>query len=329
MSQSNLSTRDSDNHTTERGVPVSRIRIDDLPVAENLTPEQEELIQGAGLKPFRPSIEALEARDMPALIAPGIDLTGNTLTFKSDTSHYASGATVSINSANQVVAQRGTGPAVFLDRSQVTRIVYEGGQSKDTFTNNTPIQSQFNSLNQGQGDRHVRFSMTGPSRLSNDAASGQTKINGDVVGKNIHPTLGLENLPANTAGMDLTMRDPDAGPEYGEGYVHMVLRNIPASTRQIVGSEGGGLEGLDSDGIRTFYIRPGTSSDSRTQTWLDVNGRVRQEYYGPNPPEMENQRGVSETHTYVWTLTAKDASGRTIGETQFRSEFGYESGTRT
>src|SRR5262245_47163000 len=60
MSQSTLNTNDSDNHTTERGVPVTRIRIDDLPVAENLTPEQEELIQGAGLKSFRPSVEALE-----------------------------------------------------------------------------------------------------------------------------------------------------------------------------------------------------------------------------------------------------------------------------
>jgi hypothetical protein len=43
---------------------MSRIRIDDLPVAENLTPEQEEMIQGAGLKSFRPSLEALEDRQL-------------------------------------------------------------------------------------------------------------------------------------------------------------------------------------------------------------------------------------------------------------------------
>lgn len=64
MSQSNLITRDSDHCTSERGVPVSRIRIDDLPIAEYLTPEQEALIEGAGLRSFRPSLEALEARDL-------------------------------------------------------------------------------------------------------------------------------------------------------------------------------------------------------------------------------------------------------------------------
>jgi hypothetical protein len=43
---------------------MSRIRIEDLPVAENLTPEQEELIEGAGLKSFRPKLEDLERREM-------------------------------------------------------------------------------------------------------------------------------------------------------------------------------------------------------------------------------------------------------------------------
>jgi hypothetical protein len=43
---------------------MARIRIDDLPVADNLTPEQEELILGAGLRSFRPSLENLEARQL-------------------------------------------------------------------------------------------------------------------------------------------------------------------------------------------------------------------------------------------------------------------------
>src|SRR5262245_2678844 len=43
---------------------MTRIHIGDLPVAENLTPEQEALIEGAGLKSFRPSLEALDAREM-------------------------------------------------------------------------------------------------------------------------------------------------------------------------------------------------------------------------------------------------------------------------
>ena len=43
---------------------MARIKIDDLPVAENLTPEQEEQIQGAGLRSFRPTLESLEGREM-------------------------------------------------------------------------------------------------------------------------------------------------------------------------------------------------------------------------------------------------------------------------
>jgi uncharacterized protein YkwD len=43
---------------------MSRIKIDDLPVAEDLTPEQEALIEGAGLKSFRPTLEDLERREM-------------------------------------------------------------------------------------------------------------------------------------------------------------------------------------------------------------------------------------------------------------------------
>jgi hypothetical protein len=45
---------------------MSRINIEDLPVTENLTPEQEELIEGAGLRSFRPSLEGLEDRQLMA-----------------------------------------------------------------------------------------------------------------------------------------------------------------------------------------------------------------------------------------------------------------------
>src|SRR5262249_35375629 len=43
---------------------MARIKIEDLPVADNLTPEQEELIQGAGPRWCRPTLEALEGREM-------------------------------------------------------------------------------------------------------------------------------------------------------------------------------------------------------------------------------------------------------------------------
>jgi hypothetical protein len=45
---------------------MARIRIEDLPAAEGLTAEQEELIQGAGLKSFRPTLEGLEDRQLMA-----------------------------------------------------------------------------------------------------------------------------------------------------------------------------------------------------------------------------------------------------------------------
>jgi hypothetical protein len=45
---------------------MARIRIEDLPVAEDLTAEQEELIQGAGPKSFRPKLEGLEDRQRMA-----------------------------------------------------------------------------------------------------------------------------------------------------------------------------------------------------------------------------------------------------------------------
>jgi hypothetical protein len=61
---------------------MSRIKIEDLPVAENLTPEQEALIEGAGLRPFRPTLEGLEDRQLMdagfghALLAPMLPTAG-------------------------------------------------------------------------------------------------------------------------------------------------------------------------------------------------------------------------------------------------------------
>jgi hypothetical protein len=45
---------------------MARIRIDDLPITETVTPEEQEQILGAGRRSFRPSIEGLENREMYA-----------------------------------------------------------------------------------------------------------------------------------------------------------------------------------------------------------------------------------------------------------------------
>jgi hypothetical protein len=61
---------------------MARIKIEDLPVVENLTPEEEELIFGAGRRSFRPMLESLENREMMdaglgfALQAPLAQSTG-------------------------------------------------------------------------------------------------------------------------------------------------------------------------------------------------------------------------------------------------------------
>src|SRR5262245_9880239 len=50
----------------EGGVIMTRIHVNDLPAADTLTAEQEELIQGAGLRLRRPTLEGLEDRELMA-----------------------------------------------------------------------------------------------------------------------------------------------------------------------------------------------------------------------------------------------------------------------
>jgi hypothetical protein len=45
---------------------VARIKIEDLQTTETLTPEEEALVEGAGLRPFRPALEGLEDRQLMA-----------------------------------------------------------------------------------------------------------------------------------------------------------------------------------------------------------------------------------------------------------------------
>src|SRR5262249_50349456 len=57
---------------------MARIRIDDLPLTEARAHEQEALVLGAGLPSSRPTLEALEGREVPA----GIDLANGVLTIQ-------------------------------------------------------------------------------------------------------------------------------------------------------------------------------------------------------------------------------------------------------
>jgi phosphatidylethanolamine-binding protein (PEBP) family uncharacterized protein len=260
-------------------------------------------------KSFRPSLESLEAREVPAhFTGSGFNLNQATgvLTvtgFAEYASHPRYVTTVRMVN-NEVVVTRGL-PAnkATLGLSEVTKIVYQGGTSAETFTNHTRIPSEFS--DRGPTDRYeTPFKLEGPSRLPNDSASGQTEIDGKKVGSNIPPPITWKDPPHGTASFTLTMVDIDAGSDYPNGYTHMVLNINSAEARS----------------IDQALVRGAT---------YGVNGRGRNEYYGPNPPAELTQPLVSETHRYVFTLTAYDASGTVLGTTVFTSEFGYASGVRT
>lgn len=302
MSQSNLITRDSDNHTTERGVPVSRIRIDDLPIAEELTPEQEALILGAGLKSFRPSLEVLEERAVPALIspsAPNIDFDRGTVKIDANigVSAQRNVATVRyVENSNATRVQVNYNfQSVEIDADLVQRIVYEGNNTlKDQFTNNTIKPSQFNDLETRDtyNTPFETFKMTGPATLDNDSASGRRMVNGERVGNNTPPPLSWNAPPPETVrlGLDMTDIDGTRGP-----FTHMRLNINSALPRNLEEA-----------------MRPGIGT-------LEANGEDQNEYLGPNPPGREK-------HRYVFTLTAYDARGNVIAQTQFQSTFQYGPG---
>src|SRR5262245_16091051 len=120
---------------------MARIKIDDLPVTEALAPEQEALVEGAGLKPFRPGVEALEGREVPA----GITLANGVLTIQG--SDFGNMARVTIVEGDRA---RGEGDQVMavldfrtqrFDATQVRSIVFRGEGGNDSFTNHTAIPS--------------------------------------------------------------------------------------------------------------------------------------------------------------------------------------------
>ncbi len=55
---------------------MARIQINDLPLVEKLTPEQEEEILGAGRQTVRPTLESLESREMMDAALGGTMITG-------------------------------------------------------------------------------------------------------------------------------------------------------------------------------------------------------------------------------------------------------------
>jgi phosphatidylethanolamine-binding protein (PEBP) family uncharacterized protein len=289
MSESNLS---------------ARIRIEDLPVAEELTPEEKELLAGAGLKSFRPSLQQLEAREVPASLGflTNLDVTDRVLTIKpqgtADNTAPVSGdntATVRVNAADKLEVTRfGKTFTTNLTRGDVDRIVYEGQAGIDTFTNTTGIPSRF--ANQETGDKHITTLLTSTftdgGRLPDSSADPEARRGGQSIeGKNQLPPLKWVGEPTGTQRWALVGKDISVPTSISSDgtFIHQILSDIPQTTREIRGTADGGLEGIDRQNNRTFYIAPGTSSAGAID-----NG-------GPNPPD-------GKPHTYVYTLYALEGN---------------------
>jgi Raf kinase inhibitor-like YbhB/YbcL family protein len=257
---------------------MTRIRIDDLPVAENLTPEQEALIIGAGLRSFRPMLEELERREVPAALATGIDLTDSVLSIKGfnnvQSGGYHQASNVSINDAGQMVVIRGTHRAE-VDPAAVMKIVYLGGSNPESFTNNTTTPSEF--TNMGAGDKYrtlsgfnLNQSWNGIS-LPDSSADPEAKRDGKSIGgKNEAPPLSWQGAPDGTQGFAVVKKDISVPESISSSktWYHQIVYNIPKGT-----------ENLDFS-----KALPGST-------------KVGVPYSGPNPPD-------GKTHTYVYTVYA-------------------------
>ena len=118
--------------------------------------------------------------------------------------------------------------------------------------------------------------------LTSDAfANGQSiPAKYSCVGKNISPGLAWDEPPAGTQSFALIVDDPDAP---AGTWVHWVLFNIPANTRQL--PEDLPISGKNAD-PKTIYVGKNSSGNTR--------------YDGPCPP--------SGTHRYYFKLYALDTT---------------------
>jgi Raf kinase inhibitor-like YbhB/YbcL family protein len=290
---------------------MARIRIDDLPVADDLTPEQEALLQGAGLQSFRPSLESLEAREVPAVVSALVDvpvgegvtvrtlkITGDATENKVTVSQRAGDSTrgeparvVVVNGTHllSTTLNQAMNPhQAIYDASKVDEIVFEGGGTsqtlvggQDTFTNKTGIDYYVS--NDVLDRTFAGMSQASSFHLSSpDLTNGRLPNSSASEGGNKAPTLELPDLPPGAKSWALTMEDRSAartegGAQFKGRYTHWVVSNIPEGTTKLQ-MVGGVLQAVDGAGNIT-------------------NVSQALPYSGPNP-------GDGKPHTYVFTLYA-------------------------
>ncbi len=96
-------------------------------------------------------------------------------------------------------------------------------------------------------------------------------------GQSYSPHLAWSDVPEGTEAFALVLHDPH--PSHAKGFVHWLVYNIPAETREVVSSVEGDISALGIPG---------------------VNGTNQPGYIGPCPP--------TETHDYnfhVYALSKK------------------------
>ncbi len=109
---------------------------------------------------------------------------------------------------------------------------------------------------------------------SNDIEQGKPiPIKFTCDGQSDSPHLSWSDVPEGTEAFALVLHDPH--PSHAKGFVHWLVYNIPAETRQVASSAEGAIAELGVAG---------------------VNGTGQPGYIGPCPP--------TETHSYHFHLFA-------------------------
>ena len=124
------------------------------------------------------------------------------------------------------------------------------------------------------------FTLTSPSFSEGQTLSDATMLNGlDCHGANFSPALEWRNAPAGTKSFALVLDDYQA--RGGDGFIHWVAYNIPATVNQLPENAGAAEPDLAGGGRHAY------------------NDFLKRSYGGPCPPE-------GAPHKYRFTVFALD-----------------------
>jgi Raf kinase inhibitor-like YbhB/YbcL family protein len=345
---------------TQGEINMARIRIDDLPVAEDLTPEQEALLLGAGLRSFRPSLESLETREVPAVTA-SLGANGVLAITGDDTKNVVSVSERFTEARGREIVVTGsyehTGwytkhiQPQYFPANDVRDIVFQGLEGDDRFSNYTGIRSTFS--DQQPGEQHIRFGLTSSSangdpifvnggKIPQKYASGDVVIGatdtrleqvpgeadrvvavrgGERIGENKSFPLTFENAPPAAKSFVAIVRDRTGN------WNHRVLFNIPEGTRGLSESEKGldvpqgALHGTNGNGDRE-YSGP-TARDGREHTYVTT-------VYALNTAQLVDpvtKQPLAAGATEEQVMKAMEP--HIIGRAQIEGKFTIPSGTQS